>query len=180
MSRIRLVSLALLLTALFVASADAQKKPATRKTTTAKKTTTTTTKAPLLPPLEVRAAREKVDNQRANVNLFVDRLGPIAQAIETLDTSAKTKTLPKVTLDVNEENKQKVIAAIRNLRQGLSDLEAEFRAKTLLQKYLPNIQGITDLAAQAEDEALAGRFVASKNPLRQISQKLTDVLLEMP
>jgi hypothetical protein len=177
MSRIRLVSLALLLTALFAGSVAAQRKPAPRKTTPAK---TTPAKTTIVPPLEVRTARDKVDAQRSNVNLFVDRLGPIAQAIETLDTSAKTKTLPKVTLDVNEENKQKVIGAIRNLRQGLTDLESEFRTKPTLQKYLTSIQGITDLAAQAEDDAIAGRFVGSKDPLRQISQKLTDTLAVMP
>ena len=65
-------------------------KENTRKKTSGAKT--------VIPPLDVRAAREKVDNQLANVNRFVDVLGPIAQGIATLDESGKTKRLPKATL----------------------------------------------------------------------------------
>lgn len=151
------------------------KKPAPKKTTTA-----VTTPIKIVPPLEVRAAREKVDAQLANVNRFVDVLGPIAQGIETLDTSAKTKVLPKATADKNAANKLKVIEAIRNLKAGLSVLESEFRTKPALQKYLPQIQGITDLASEAEDSAIAGKFVASKDPLRNIAKKLTDTMTALP
>jgi hypothetical protein len=170
----RLVVMVMVAIAAFLtASAEAQRK--TSKKPAAKKPPVT-----VVPPLEVRAGREKVDNQLANVNRFIDVLGPVAQSIELLDESSRTKQLPKDTLDKNEANKQKVIEAIRNLRAGLSVLESEFRTKTALQKYLPNIQGITDLAAQAEDSAIAGKFVAAKEPLRGVSKKLTDTLTAMP
>lgn len=142
------------------------KKPAATKT--------------VLPPLDVRAAREKVSNQLANVKQFIDVLGPIAQGIETLDQSNQTKPLPKATFDKNEANKQKVVAAIRNLKEGLSNLETEFRTKPDLQKYLASIQGITDLASQSEDSAIAGKFVAAKEPLRTVSQKLSDAMTALP
>ena len=148
MKRLQLIAAAMLLLAILAGAAGAQKRPV-RKTSA--KTST------MVAPLEVRAAREKVDNQLANVDLFIDKLGPIAQSIETLDRSAQIRRFPE-----NEANKQKVIAAIRNLRAGLSALESEFRTKSALKKYLPSIQGITDLAAESEDSALAGRFVAAK------------------
>ncbi len=173
MKHFRLAATVLLAFTLFAVAADAQRKPV-RKTPVKKPPVT------VVPPLDVRAAREKVDNQLANVNKFIDVLGPIAQAIELLDESGKTKTLPKATVDKNEANKQKVIAAIRNLKAGLTDLESEFRTKPVLQKYLPNIQGITDLASQSEDLAIAGKFVASKEPLRGIALKLTDTLKVLP
>ena len=157
-------------TGVAIAQKPTRKKPATKKPIT--KT--------VVPPLDVRVAREKVDTQLENVNRFVDVLGPIAQAIESLDDSNAIKRLPQPTIDKNETNKKKVIQAIRNLRAGLSALESEFRTKTALQKYLPNIQGITDLAAQAEDSAIAGKFVAAKVPLRDVAQKLTDTLATMP
>jgi hypothetical protein len=157
--------------AIFAGAADAQRKP--KRSTPARKVT-------VIPPLDVRAAREKVDNQRANVTLFIDKLGPIAQGLETLDQSAKTNRLPPETIAQNDANKQKVIAAIRNLRTGLSVLESEFRTKPSLAKYLPSIQGITDLAALSEDSALAGKFVAAKDPLRAVSAKLTDTLAVLP
>ena len=169
MKYLRFATLFLLALALFAAAADAQK---TTKRYPVKK--------PVLPPLDVRVAREKVDTQLSNVNKFIDVLGPIAQSIETLDASAAAKTLPKSAIDKNEETKRKVIEAIRNLKVGLSDLETEFRTKPLLQKYLLSIKGITDLAAKSEDSAIAGKFVASKEPLRAVAQKLTDTLAVMP
>jgi hypothetical protein len=175
MRQFRLVALMVVGLTLFAGVADAQKKT-TKKTGTAKPPATRT----VVPPLDVRAAREKVDNQLANVNRFVDVLGPIAQGIETLDESSRTKRLPKATVDQNEANKQKVIEAIRNLKAGLSTLESEFRTKPVLAKYLPSIQGITDLAAEAEDSAIAGKFVAAKEPLRGVSAKLTDTLAVLP
>ena len=162
--------MAVIVLALFAGAADAQ-----RRRTPVKKPPVAT-----VPPLDVRAAREKVDNQLANVNRFIDVLGPIAQTIEALDEQAKTKPLKKDINDQNEANKQKVIEAIRNLKAGLSTLESEFRTKVALKKYLPSIQGITDLAAQSEDLAIAGKFVASKEPLRNASMKLTDTLAALP
>ncbi len=174
MKRLNIVILALFLLAFVTVTTNAQKK-STRKTTTKK---TTATK--IIPPLAVRTAREKVDIQLANVNQFVDLLGPIAQGIEDIETAAKTKPLPKTTADKNAANKQNVIAAIRNLKTALSTLESEFRTKLELKKYLINIQGITDLAADSEDSAIAGKFVAAKEPLREVSKKLTDTLAAMP
>ena len=172
MKHLQIIALSILALALFTGAVDAQ-----RKTTPAKKPPVTKT---VLPPLEVRVAREKVDNQLANVNKFVEVLGPIALGIEQLDQQAKTKPLDKAAADKNEANKQKVIEAIRNLKAGLMTLESDFRTKPDLKKYLPSIQGISDLAAQSEDSAIAGRFVASKEPLRAAAQKLTDTLAVMP
>lgn len=174
MKRFEITILAMFLLVFVTGTADAQKK--TTRKTTAKKTTTTKVVA----PLAVRTAREKVDIQLVNVNRFIDLLGPIAQAIEDLDKSASTKPLPKATADRNAANKKNVIEAIRNLRTALSTLESEFRVKTELKKYLINIQGITDLAAESEDSAIAGKFVAAKEPLREVSKKLTDTLAAMP
>ena len=151
--------------------AQAQKKPrkGSAKSNAASKVT--------VPPLDVRVAREKVSNQLANVNRFVDLLGPIAQQIEDADAAGG---LSGAAAERNDANKQKVIGAIRNLRAGLTDLESDFRVKPDLQKYRASIEGLTDLAAQAEDSAIAGHFVAAKEPLRTAAQKLTDTLKVLP
>jgi hypothetical protein len=173
MKHLRIFGLTLTAIALFTISGAAQKK--TTKKPAPKKPAPATTK--IVQPLDVRAAREKVDIQLANVTRFVDVMGPIVQGIETLD---KSKSLPKATADKNEATKQKLVEAIRNLKAGLTTLESEFRTKPSLQKYLLNIQGITDLASQSEDTALAGKFVASKEPLRDVVKKLTDTLAAIP
>ena len=173
MKFLRYAGLLMLLTLFFAATANAQRKPAKKPKASAGSKST-------VPPLDVRVAREKVSNQLDNVTRFVDLLGPIAQSIEDLDESAKTAPLSKAANERNEANKKKVISAIRNLRTGLSDLESDFRTKPALQKYRSGIEGITDLAAQAEDAAIAGHFIAAKEPLRTAAQKLTDTLKTLP
>lgn len=174
MKQLKFIMPALLLLTLFTVAADAQTKK-TKKSSTKKPSV-----MKIIPPLDVRTAREKVAIQLSNVKRFVDVLGPIAQGIETIDSSAKTRRLSQAALDQNEANKQKVITAIRNLKDGLTDLETEFRTKAVLQKYLPNIQGIADLATDSENMAIEGKFVASKEPLRNVAQKLTDTLTAIP
>lgn len=167
----------LLLVTLFAGAAAAQKstrRPVPRPTPP--KTTRTST----LPPLEVRAARVKVSNQLYNLKAFVERLGPVAQNIEAVDNDARTKKIKKESIDQNEAAKQKVVTAIRGLREGLMNLETEFRTKPDLRRYLPSIQGISDLAGQSVDSAVAGKFVASVTPLRTVQQKLNDTLALMP
>jgi len=169
----RYLFLAFVVTALFSVGAYGQGTKRPVKKPTAPKTST-------LPPLDVRAARVKVSNQLANVTGFTQRLGPIAQAIEALDAELKTRRMNKESVDKNNADKQKVIAAIRNLREGMVKLESEFRVKPTLKKYLPTIQGISDLAGQAETSAIAGKFVAANEPLRTVQQKLSDTLAAMP
>ena len=175
MTSTRYLLLAIATTLLFSAAAGAQtrKRPVRRATPPPAKTST-------LPPLDVRAARVKVSNQLANVTDFVSKLGPVAKAIEDVDAEAANNRVSKQSLDRNAANKQKVVTAIRGLREGMMKLETEFRVKAALKKYLVTLQGISNLAGQAEDSAVAGKFVAASTPLRTIQQKLNDTLSAMP
>src|SRR5687767_5258938 len=103
------------------AQKQAPKKPASKKPAPTQG---------IVPPLDVRTAREKVEIQADNVNTFVNVLGPIAQSIEDVENSAKTRPLAPKAAEKNNANKQKVIQAIRNLRAGLLVLETEFRTKS--------------------------------------------------
>lgn len=164
-----------MLISIFAISSLAQKKPV--KKPVPKKPPVAKT---VVPPLDVRVAREKVENQLENINRFVDILGPIAQSIEDIDRESRSKRLPQTTINANEANKKKVIEAIRNMKAGLLALESEFRTKPALKKYLTSIEGITDLASESEDSAIAGGFVSAKDPLRNVALKLTDTLAVMP
>ncbi len=155
------------------AAAQKTRKPAPRPTP--KPTPTRSTINPV-----VAAAKQQVANQLFNVNKFVDILGPTAVTIESTDRDAKARRVKKEVVDANEANKRKVVDAIRGLRAGLVTLETDFRTKPQLTRYLPQIQGISDLCAQSEDNAIAGRFVASKDPLRQVAQKLSDTMAVLP
>lgn len=175
MRKMKPLFLLLLIAGIAIGSASAQRrgtrKPAPKKTTLNK----------TVAPLDVRAAREKTEVQRDNLDQFINKLGPIVQAIEDIDKAAMSSRKPtKQVLDQNAANKQKVVLAIRNMKTGLANLESEFRTKPTLKSYLPKLQGVSQLAADAEDSAMAGKFVASKEPLRNALQKLTDTLASMP
>src|SRR4051812_508265 len=85
MRRLQFLALALCLLALSVSMASAQKRP-THKTTGS---TTTTT----VPPLQVRAARDKVDVQLSNVNAWLDKFGPIALNLDSVIADEKAGKL---------------------------------------------------------------------------------------
>ena len=174
MQQLRSIVSAVLLLSVFAVAAEAQKK--TTKKTSVKNASAVKT----VPPLDVRTAREKTGTQRDNVNFWIDKLGPIAVTLESLEATYATKRPTAATAAKQEDNKKKFVAMLRNLRDDLAMLESEFRTKPALRKYLVNVDGVSDLAAQAEDMAIAGKFVASKQPLRVASKKLTDALAIIP
>jgi hypothetical protein len=157
------------------AAAQRTRRPAPKPTPKPTPTPARQTVSPV-----VTAAKQLVANQLHNVRIFVDKMGPIAVAIENLDREAAARRLRNDQIDANETNKQKMIAAIRGLRDGLQSLETEFRTKPQLGQYLPRIEGISALCSQSEDQAIAGRFVAAKEPLRQITVKLSDTMALLP
>jgi hypothetical protein len=158
----------------FAGTADAQRKRPVRRPVPK------ATPKPPLPTLELRFAKEKVSNQRANVTRFVDVMAPIVASIETLDKENKIRKISKKSFDDNEANKKKVLEAIRGLRAGLVNLENEFRSKPALRKFLPQLEGIAALSAQSEDAAFAGRFVDARKPLLAAAGKLSDTMAVMP
>ena len=171
MSRFFTIFCLLLLVLTYSATAQRNRRPVPRPTPTPAK--------PYINPV-ISVAKMQVENQLFNINLFVDRLGPIAVIIENADKEAAAGRLKSELKTANETNKQKTIAAIRAMRDPLVALETDFRTKSVLTQYLPKIQGISTLFAQAEDQAIAGQFVAAKDPLRQVALRLNDTLAVLP
>jgi len=175
MRTLRYLTLLSLLLAAFAVVASAQKRKTTPRPTPKPTPTRTPTST-----FEASLAKQQVAIQLHNVNVFVERMGPIAVAFETLDKDAAARRLKQSEIDAHNANKQKMVVAIRGIRDGLVKLETDFRARPALAQYLPRIQGISALSAQSEDHAIAGRFVAAKEPLRQVALKLNETLAVMP
>ena len=155
-------------------SANGQKrKPATKRNST--KTT-----QPLSSNLEVKSGAEKVSTQIKNITKFIYVLGGVARGIEDLDNDIAARKASRSATEQNNENKEKVIQTIRNLRAGLAALEVEFRTKPALKNYLFQIQGITDISGNAEDQAASGQFVEAGKTLLLDVEKLADTLAAMP
>jgi hypothetical protein len=176
MKTILFASLFVFSLSIFAITGEAQKRRKPTPKATPKPTPVRTTPTNAV----VSAAKQEVSNQLYNVNVFVERLGPIAVAIEKADRDNAARRLSRDDAAANETNKQKVIAAIRVLRGALVNLESDFRTKPQLSSYLSKIQGISTLSADAEDSAIAGKFVAAKDPLREVALKLNDTLAVLP
>lgn len=167
-----LVLLALLLTILSISAFAQKTKPAPKKPAAQPVTAASA--------VELREGADKVAIQIKNVTKFLYSLGGIALRIEDMDKEARTKNVDKTLLDANAANKAKVMQAIRNLRAGIATLEVDFRTKSSLKKFLPQVDGITQMSAECEDLAAAGRFSESGRPLLALVEKLSDVLALMP
>ncbi len=150
----------------------------TKKKTTAKKPTSAAAVGG--GNAEVKATANKVSIQIKNVSRFVYLLGGIARTIEDLDKEARTRKISQASIEANNKNKQAVIQGIQNLRAGLVALEIEFRTKPALKNYLIQINGISDIAAQSEDQAVNGQFTESGKTLLLVIEKLSDTLVAMP
>lgn len=164
------ISVFLVCVLLLTVSAEAQKKKKTTKTNT--NTTTTAT--------EIKDGASKVSIQIKNLTKFIFSLGVVSQPYEDLDAEIKAGKASKKGTDLYAKKKAIVLTTIRNLRAGLAALEIEFRTKTALKTYLPQIQGIADLCGQSEDLVNSGKFIESGKPLLLVVEKLSDTLAVMP
>lgn len=171
----QLVFIAVLMTMVISVGAQTRKQPVKRPAVTPKTAATGT--VPQATAAAIAVGAGKVSTQIKNVSKFIYALGGIAQGIEAIDKDTRAN---KAARDANDANKGKVMQSIRNVRAGLASLEVEFRTNANLRKFLPHLQGITDLSAESEDLATAGQFSAAGKPLLLVVERLADTLAAMP
>jgi hypothetical protein len=171
--------MAVLVCLLSMASAvTAQKRRAARKPSARPVSQVLTTPAGNL--FQIRESSKKASDQLKNVTRFIYLLGSIAQGIEDVDNDIRSRRASQAVIDLNTRNKEGVIAAVKKLRADLVPLEIEFRAKPALRNYVPQIGGISDLAANAEEQARSGQFKEAGRTLLRIVERLSDTLAAMP
>lgn len=158
----------------FTFSADAQRRRSTRTTKPKVVTESTVGKT------DLKDGAEKVSIQIKNSTKFLYLLGSVANGIEQFDKDARAGKISPEIKAKNEQFKKDVMQSLRNLRAGLVTLEVDFRTKPQLQKYLINIQGISDMSGRAEDLANGGEFVESGKMLLMVVEKLADTLAALP
>lgn len=125
------------------------------------------------------AGATKVAEQIKNLTRFVYLLGGVAKGIEQVDEAAKKNEASPTAQQQNEQNKTTVKNSLRNVREGLDQLEIYFRATPgLLDGYL-KLAGSASGAATAEDQAAAGHFDQAGRTMLGVVNRLTDVLLVM-
>src|SRR5712691_5393066 len=121
----------------------------------------------------------KVAEQIKNLTRFVYLLGGVAKGIEQVEEAARKNEASPAALQQNEQNKAVVKTSLRNVREGLDQLEVYFRGTPELEGYYLKLAGSASGAATAEDQAAAGHFDQAGRTLLSVVNRLTDVLLAM-
>jgi hypothetical protein len=125
------------------------------------------------------AAATRVADQVKILTRFLYVLGGVAKGIEQVDEAASKNEASPAALQQNEQNKTTVKSSLRNVREGLDNLEIYFRSTPGLQSYYLKLAGSADGAATAENLANSGRFDQAGRSLLTVVNRLTDVLLIM-
>lgn len=155
----------------FVCAATAQKRKPTRKRTV---------RPTAVNVFEIKNGAAQVSTQIKNVSKFLFGLGGVARVIEDLDRDIAARKASRNASSLNTKNKQAVVTTIRNLRAGLAALEIEFRTKPALKNYVFQINGISEMAGKAEDQAADGQITESGKTLLLVVEKLADTLAALP
>jgi hypothetical protein len=124
----------------------------------------------------IKDESEKVAIQIKNLTRFIYVLGGIANVIEAVDKDARAGKVSPAGLRQNQANKQTVLQTIRNVRAGVVQLENDFHSRPELRPYIIYIQGVSEMAGVAEDQAVAGQLSTAGKTLLEVVNRLTDTL----
>jgi hypothetical protein len=121
----------------------------------------------------------RVADQIKVLTRFLYLLGGVAKGIEAADVAARAGEATPAQVQQTERSKASVKESLRNVREGLDNLEIDFRTKPELLRYYTKLAGVAAGAAAAEDQAAANQFDQAGRSLLGVVNRLTDVLLEM-
>lgn len=158
--------------ALLLTTTDGFAQSRTRRTTTQKRRAPAAASGSRLNATEVNGARLRVAEQIKNMNRFLYVYGRASKDIEATGAQAESA-------EVTTRSRASLVASVRNVREGLDQLEAQFRLSPALASYYPSLQGIAARAADAENKASANQLDQAGRALIEAVNQLTDVLLEM-
>jgi hypothetical protein len=135
----------------------AQRRPAPRST---------------LDQTQANAARIKLSDQIKNLTRFIYLYGRISKDLETVSAQAESA-------EVARRTKSVLLSNFTNLRDGLDQLERQFRFTPGLERSYQKLQGVAAKVEQAEQLAAANQYDRAGRHLVDVVTQLTDVLLEM-
>jgi hypothetical protein len=178
----RIIGFALVALILFPAAAFSQ----TRSRTAKRKPARTTAKreaGATGPSMAAEVARTtgaaRVGDQIKILTRFIYVLGGVIKGIEVADAAAgRNEASPSVIAQTNT-SKATVKASLRNVREGLDQLEIHFRGTPELTIHYTQLAGVAAAAAKAEDLAARNQFDQAGRTLLGVVNQLTDVLLDM-
>ncbi len=172
-TRILVVACSLLLLLPTVMSAQARRRTSTqRRASTAANTQRATNDA--------RAAgAARVADRIKLLSRFLYLYGRITNGFDVAAQAAIRNETSSAATQQTEQSKVAVRQNLKNVRDGLDDLEIRFRTTPELQRYYTSLAGVAAGAADAEDKAAANQFDQAGRALIDVVNRLTNVLLEM-
>lgn len=128
----------------------------------------------------LREARGRVADQIKNLTRFIYLYGRVSNGIETTEDQAKRGGMSsdQVTA-LTTRSKATLSNTLKNIREGLDQLETYFRSTPEIERFYGRLAGIAAGAADAEDKAAANQLDQAGRSLIEVVNRLTDALLEM-
>lgn len=157
--------------------AQSRQRTTTRRNTP--RTSRTTAAGDYAAAAERNAGAKLVADQIKVLSRFLYLLGGVAKGIETADVAARAGEATPAQVQQTERSKATVKNSLQNVREGLDQLEIDFRTRPELQRFYTRLAGVAAGAATAEDQAAANQFDQAGRSLLNVVNRLTDVLLEM-
>jgi hypothetical protein len=121
---------------------------------------------------QVNAARIKLADQIKTLSRFLYLYGRFSKDMELTSAQAGSS-------DVTERTRASLLGSLKNVREGLDQLESQFRFTPGLERPYAMLKGSAQRAADAEASASAGQFDQAGRTLVEVVTQLTDVLVEM-
>ena len=155
--------------------------PASALSQQRRRTTKRSTRATATQPKtdNLREGASRVAEKVKVLTRFLYLLGRVSSSLEAADDMARRNEASRAAVEQIQQKKAEVKTTLRNVREGLDELEIHFRTTPDLQRYYTKLAGVASGAATAEDQAAANRFDQAGRSLLDVVNRLTDVLLEM-
>jgi hypothetical protein len=128
---------------------------------------------------EVQAGRRQVASQIKTLTQFLYLFGGVVRGFESVEQASRADGPSPTAAAMTERNRVKVKASLRNLRDGLDQLELKFRSTPSLSQYYPYLSGVAIRAETAENQAVQSRFDEAGKSLLKAVDQLADALAAM-
>lgn len=151
-----------------------------RRTTTPRRTSTsqqrrnaTAAASSRLDSTQTNAARLKLGDQIKNLTRFVYLYGRFSKDLELTGAQQGEAS------DVAQRTRSALQQNLRNIREGLDQLEGQFRLTPGLDRHYAQLRGVAQRATEAENMVNSNRLDQAGRTMVEIVNQLTNVLLDM-
>jgi hypothetical protein len=128
---------------------------------------------------ERQAGAVKVADQVKNLTRFLYLYGGVAKELQSLNAAIQRGESSPNAVEQANRSKATIIKSLNDFRDGLDQLEIQFRTTPALQPYYIKLAGSAAGAANAAQLAETGQFDKSGRAMLDVVGRLTDVLVAM-